>query len=821
MPHDVIGNSTFAFAGLVAASGAGYYGSRYVKQLLAPSVEESFIYNTLPFERIDQDQCTLISKEGVLTRVYELTGKNYSALDLTEIENLRNKRRMFFDDICENVGKVEFITQRMPKTHNTNYQYSNDVLQAIHQKSINYIKKNIATRSFVIVSVFPETEETEKGKSANKSILEDRCSRIISGLRDYGCRLLTNEPNATGYSDLLSMWATMVNGEIVNIPCNSPKDISSVATGITTNIAKSICRNDLEFIHQDGYFVHHHGAFKKYGAVISLAQYGDNISFLMRELHKLPHQMVIYHQLEGFSNSDGKKELETNQKAMASSNGTDKQLYEFKQAHDILQEELGSLWRYSQSVIVYAGSIAELEQAVRDVLYAYNNAGCNGKWENVGLEYIWRSQFPSDHIMVRPAKLLSGNLSHLFEFISEPTGTEGNAWGEGCLRLYPTVTGSAYRYNVHKDTSATGVGHHIIIAPTGSGKSTSVMHNMAGAMRYHGFKGYIFDKQYGCRMFTEAIGGKHIDFSKGDLALNPFTLPDNEGNRSFLNSFVAMLAGFDAVDNSIAELVSAMFSYSSDLRVLRDRVDGVLRFDDKRLGQLRSFADGYNSTWFNGVDANGKAFDSLDLSSSDLVTFELGDLFTNKLVCPAMIFYIIRKIMMQSQEKVVPHWIFIDEASYMLRDKVFRSSVRQLLEQIRRNKGVVSLAFQTPNSINNLAEDKEESAQIKQTILTQCTTSVIFPFNESSGEISEDDFAAFNLTSDELDFVRNGVRNAKLSERYVLVKKPNDSVILDINLGYLGEHLKIYDNGSKANDNLNSYKERYQDKWLEYYLKQG
>lgn len=434
--------------------------------------------------------------------------------------------------------------------------------------------------------------------------------------------------------------------------------------------------------------------------------------------------------------------------------------------------------------------------------------------EGVALEHVWRSMFPEKTFLVRPNKLVSANLSHFMEFVSSPTGINGNSWGDGALRLYPTVTGSCYKYNVHVDSGKASLGHHVIFAPTGGGKTTMTLHTIAGAMRYAGFKAYIFDRKYGCEIFTKAVGGQHIDINN-NLNINPFTLPATNENKSLLLNFVTMLAGLDSTTQPIRTFINKMMRCDVKKRSLRMAENALITNDDESLIKLREFASGIHSHWFNGVDKNGFAYDALDLSSADLVTFEMDQIMDNPDVCAPMLYYVIRRIISQSSKNKVPHWIFIDEASSLLRNKMFRSETRIMLEQIRKNNGVVSLAFQNPATLRNLGDNDKEREELKTTILGNTATKLIFPFGMQA---KKDQFADLSLTDEEFDFVRNGVINAKPQDRYVLVKKPNESVILNIGLGYLGNYLKLYASDSEARLLANKLQQQGDKLWVEEYM---
>ena len=77
----------------------------------------------------------------------------------------------------------------------------------------------------------------------------------------------------------------------------------------------------------------------------------------------------------------------------------------------------------------------------------------------------------------------------------------------------------------------------------------------------------------------------------------------------------------------------------------------------------------------------------------------------------------------------------------MLIDPVFRAGLHTLLDEQRKLRGSVNLCFHNPRDII-------ESGMAK-TILSQCQTVLLF----QNSSATWDDYAMFNLTSSEFEFV--------------------------------------------------------------------
>jgi Type IV secretory pathway, VirB4 components len=789
-------NGLVVSGSLLAASGcAGLLLKDKILQLVNPDVTETFLADNFDFDYVDDDQQTLVSKSGLLTRTYIIEGKNYSYLSEEELKRNVALRQGCWDKLANEAVQLKLIHQKVPLDTIFSEEFDHQYLQALHNKWQSQFSRTFKLRTYLVVTQVPvgsikfwQKPEVQKGR------FDEVCDTLEELFAEVKIRPLKND---TSFSELLSFWGSLINGFPV------------VLRAKKYHIADHLCFSCTSFDSKEGIIEFEHCNQKLLACVLSHTSWGEESHHLVvRDLLSLPFQLSMVTLLKGFSKLRAKLELKDRKSQLQGIFPTLKAEDEFGAANELIDADEETLWQFQQSIVVFAATKEQLQEAISKVKQVFLGHGYSVALEKSIIEPMWRNQFPEHHNFIRPSLVLSHNLSHYFTFESEPQGTARSAWGEGPLRLFKTTTGEAYSFNFHIDESKDGLGHNLIVAPSASGKSTLMMHLIAGAMRHKDFRAYIFDRYKGCEVFCQGLGGDYIDINSGKVGLNPFVLDDTPANRNLLTGLLMRMAGFQEATNSIHKIVDYTFMAPKEHRIFSENAAAYLSNFDPSLSKLRQWAHGTYASWFNG-QKNGVAYDALDLSASRLVGFEMTDILANPDICSAVVFYIFERIIMQLRSHKVPTHIFVDEASSMVEDPTFAIYGRQMLEMVRKLNGVISFCFQNPSSINRLSPD------LKQAILNQCKTRVFFPNFEAKRE----DYALFDLTDREWNFIKGQSKDAKRLKRAILLKKPGESVVLDVDLAVLGNLLSLYatDTGTR----LRAEKLRQtqgEDRWVDSFL---
>ena len=352
-----------------------------------------------------------------------------------------------------------------------------------------------------------------------------------------------------------------------------------------------------------------------------------------------------------------------------------------------------------------------------------------------------------------------------------------------------------------------------MIAPSSSGKTVLMQHIIAGALRHPELRVFVFDRYNGTRIFTESCGGEYIDIeSEKGVTLNPLIEKESLSSKVRLRRLLKMMSGnCDVSASELNDVVDLILGLDPDLRIFSKIYKSLLRSNSEFSTNLKEWATGAYAHWFNG-EKNGKAFDALDLSGSRLVGFEMTQILGGdsgedaKSSSGSLIYYIMERILSVVREKACPSWIFIDEAKPMLETPFFKKYVSVLLLEMRKMGGVVTLCFQNVKHLNE--------SGIGSVILEQCATLFLFP-NEKA---NRKDYEDFKLTDSEWEYVQGNNPTAKKYKRTVLMKKKNESVILNIDLSVLGKYFKLYKSDNNLVKYVNELKKQEGDQWVDTYL---
>jgi len=191
----------------------------------------------------------------------------------------------------------------------------------------------------------------------------------------------------------------------------------------------------------------------------------------------------------------------------------------------------------------------------------------------------------------------------------------------------------------------------------------------------------------------------------------------------------------------------------------------------------------------------------LDLNKNRLTAFEMTKIQENPQVAAAVTTYIMHKIRSIGTD-ACPHLIFIDETQPMMEDQVFAKQVGVLLKEHRKLRGSVNVCFQDVNAINSV-------------ILEQCQTRFLFP----NASANKEQYAKFELTDFEWDYIKGFTRISKDLKYSVLLKKPNESVILNIDLTPLGNLLQLYRSGAEPVKIVRELQQQWgMTEWIDQYL---
>lgn len=800
-------------SGLIATAAGASLALPYSKRLrnkLFPLPQESLLSDLLPFLYLMEDGQTVVCKDGRWSSVLVLEGLYEGGQTHDERLAQLTKRRQWLDEWAKEEVSFSLMTHRMPvqgQGYAKDFDYP--VLQQIdehHQKGFEKTYRNV---HYLLLSQKPKVNNSKKKSSFSKDNQEKKnieayqrwkelTQSVFDHLRHYQPRVLRQTEKD---SSLLSFWSRLINGF---------EDHPVLGLGNPfLPLSRRLVSSTLHFHPQEGMMEWDDGSKKLYSVVLCLREWGDVLSQnLMTQILSLPSEMRLVHHLSGYNILRSTKELEQSKRQALLFTPFNQHIQrQFYQALEWTQSDQGTLYDAQSCLFLSADNKDDLFDTVDKVRGLLRLAGTKPNREIFAAETLWLSQFPGFNKYTISQKLFSQNVAALASFPKNHSGLSRSDWGEGPIRQFRTATGSAYDFQMHVSSADQEVGHCLLLAPSGGGKTTLFQHLIAGALRHPNLRAYIFDRFQGTQLFTEAIGGKVIDLSReGNLGLNPLQCEETSSNKAFLINFLLQLANTTDDQSTLAagQAVDTIFKLPLESRSLSNIYREVINEGSQLKEALKKWVgEGPYARYFNST------VDSLDIHKSRLVTFEMGELQGLKQVYPAVLRYVIHRIREQVMREKLPHILFVDEASPMLEDAMFREYVKQFLREHRKLRGSVTLCFQDPSGIMK--------SDLKDTILSQCQTVFFYPNSNAQPE----DFEPFRLTQDEWSFIK-GTSSHKV-QRGVLVKKTMrdqvESVILDIDLSDLGPYLNLYQSGPAAASKARSYQQAYGDQWVSAYIK--
>lgn len=782
--------------GVALSGGIGLAIVPTLKNWLVPAPKASFLSDILSFDRVLEDGVTILGKDGTLTQTLLIHGVDVSIKTTAEIEGLLARRQDWLDLLSEMGAIFKIITTRTEVEIHFDGDAPHPLLGKIHEAWMSNFESTYKNQHYLVLTHYPKKEKGVLGflsKRQEGSHLKELVSITCETLHDFDVKALNN--GSGSYSPLLSFWAGLINGE------------PSVTASYIDHLSERLVSNSVHFDKSRG--IIEYGTKEQYSSIISLKCWGEvSSSELLKEIQTLPCKLVILKVCQGYSKLKALTHLKYQRKQsqlLFENRETDA---EFENAIDMINAKENSLYNFQLSILVFENQASALEKRVSDVKRIFRSYGCAPIVETMAAEWIWRTQFPGLDHFVRASHPLSHNLAYLMSFEKEPKGLPRCDWGDGPLRLFRTPSGGAYSLQLHVSEEPEALAHSLVVAPTGSGKTTLYQHLIGGALRHKNLRAYIFDRYNGTRIFTQSIGGTYVDLSSG-VPLNPFVCDESEANKAFLQDFLLLLAGCedDESHERVSNAVNILFKIPKEERVLSNIFESVAGAGTAvRAGLAKWVGNKPLARWFNGMQ-EGRAFDALDMDSDRLVSFEMTDVLGSPETSAAVTHYIMHRIRSTARHSASPHLIFIDETRPMLSDPVFAKNVETLFFEHRKLRGSINVCFQDAQSI--------VSTGIGSIILQQCPTRFLF----QNFAAEKKDYEMFNLTDFEWEYIKGTSRISRALKRSVLVKKLNESVILDIDLSSMGTLLQLYRSGSEPVRLVKELQQQWgMEHWTEKYL---
>ena len=720
----------------------------------------------IPFRTVYTDNSIELD-DGGLIRVYKVSGVQTSMQTDEQRAKFLDLRAQLFNQIHDPNVVLRFFTIRDAAGENTNYEFDQPVLQKIYDKWRSQGLKIFLNNYYIILSVHGNN---------NREKLNQYGNYIESILAPYNPRVLKNDSR-----DNMARFFGRIFSPITK---PEPEKCDERITEVTTV-------DDVEFL-SDGSIKYISGTREYYASLVSFRAAPDYLDEdFFDSVNTIQTEMICMNGFKIMTAGDVDAIIRQRRSVAAKENDSTEE--QISSAESVMDENVSgnqTLVNYYPLFLIFGKSREELTEYVDEFKKISASFGVSPVVENFASKVSWFSMIPGFDTFPRTFKMLSRAAAISIPMSSTPRGVANSDWGPGPLVVFPTAQGTPYQFQFHVSDKPAAVAHTLTIGPTGGGKTTLFSFLIAQSLRHPKLKAFFFDRNKGAEIFTLAVGGKYITMQgkeKTDTSflthLNPLKMPDSVANRAFLRRWFAMISEQSDANSAdeIARAVSVNFDYLSEKdRMLKNLWESCFSSSGNMRAALKKWVDPLQyGEIFN------EETDTLDLQSR-LTTFDFTDILQDATLAPAVISYILHRINNTTVSGGNPSLIMIDETAPMLENKMFRDNFITGLQEGRKNRQAYMVAFQRANVLDKLG--------IGDVVRGQAQT-VMF-FRNPAADAS--DYEHWNLNPLEMAFIQGkAYPNLK---RAVLLSRPvtNESVILNTELGGLGNLLRLFESGRSS-----------------------
>jgi len=780
-------------ATLTAAAGAAVIVPAVTRAIM-PKPKETHLSDFLPFEGLSRDGRTVHLKDQSVARYYLIGGVDQSFIDPAQAVYYAGQRKAFMDSLAEINVTARIFTVRKKMAVAPMKGYPNQTALDIAKKWNNQFLAAYRTLNVICLSANTETKLDEAEQS------------MESSLSAYGVYQLSQDrernPERITLGEFLGQMTAPAS-------CPAPQ-----ATGLNMSDALA---GDIVWFRPDGVVEFTNGNQKRYAVAIGLKRLSDEMNInLALEIASLQMEMTVSRYIEPMSKAEAIIKLEQHQRlAVASTFNPLNVAQQFADAATMVEgsdENRSALCAYCQTIFIFGDSIEEVvanEDTLRKIL-ASN--GVTPVRETGATQASWFLQFPTMDLLPRPYKLFTFNLAFDYALDRPAIGLPRSDWGEGPIANFRTVANTVYQHQFHISDADAALGHGLVIAPTGSGKTVLMEFLSLMASRHRNVKHFFFDRYQGTAIYNLAMGGKYLSLNAEPLpwsevgGMNPFDCVDTEDNRSFLNLWLQAISGCQ--DNEdVAEIANAVDIAFDALERGQRSLSTIHEAAFSPGSRIRNELQKWVSEGGYGPIFNAER-DAIDIDDNWLTTFDMTKLLEDPELGAATVHYLMHKIRSTMRRNNAPGFIFIDETEPLLKDPNFRNLFKVSLQEFRKIRGVVISVFQRPEAL--------QASGVSQLVRQQSGTYYLF---QNPGARAAD-YAEFELTERELAYVLGQSGLAKKAKRSVLIKRPltGESVIVDIDLSPLGPHVRVFSSSSRDVSLVSELYRKMDGKWIERYL---
>lgn len=504
---------------------------------------------------------TIATKNGEVLRTVKITGLGF---DISTGGNLRAAIRKA---IAESIPDASYgiwlhtLRRQRPLMQRAHFpdSFSGQLDEAwmgsrpttasyVNELYISIVKAGSAAqllaRGRFIESLIPSRNRDARTEEINglSQQLDTVTEKLLSHLKPFGARLLTTvKRDGLYYNEQLEFLEKLINLE--ERPMALPeRNLSHVLTSGEITFGY----NAMEVRTEEGQ--------RRFAAILTLKEYKESTLAGIDKFLEIPCEVIVS-QCFGFDNAEEVRETYAKQARILSMSG-DKELAKWIEIDRLTESRNSSFGQQQTSLFLIASSVRQLEANVKLVQRALSRLGMVAIREDLRFEECYWAQLPGNfHFVVRKHPVDTEHLAGFANLQSAPMGAaSGSPWGPP-VSLFTTVQDTPYFFNFHRGSTA----HTLVLGRPGTGR-TGFTHFLIAQARKLPIQIWYLDAHGRSRSTIEAMGGKTLTPGTVGLTLNPFQLPESNGNREFLALWLSTL-----IDPSGARLNRASLDFFKSL----------------------------------------------------------------------------------------------------------------------------------------------------------------------------------------------------------------------------------------------------------------
>lgn len=747
------------------------------------------------------DTNIVVTKDENFVMGVEINGISYISLDDSKIATLFKARQNAVNSVDDNVN-MKILIRRRKKQFNKNYNISN-----LHAKKLIDLwegNEEVYENSYVILietrtksmgmgtlESFKRSVTTTENENnsvnvtylTKLNILQNIITRITETLGDYGVKVLSAKR-------IINLYAEYCNGFYVNV--NSRIGL----------LSDSYIASNVEFFKD--YFTQEWNGKKKYCRYISIKAYDteDISSLMLNNLLYLEKELNVNFYIEKLSKMKALSKI--TEKIKLAQDIAKPLLEQMKQE---IQSDRESMQYFTFNVLVMEDSKEALNQSSNDISIIFTNQGLVNTYETINQMPVFFSFFPNKEMLNNRKRIQTTEaISTMFLIEKDISGYSKNSWGEYPLTMFKNQNKSPFLFNLHCESKQAAVGHTMILGGTGAGKTTLVSWLMLNCLKYD-INILAFDKLNGLYALTNYLGGEYIDGNdeNNQFALNPFSLEYSRENQNFLEDWLCQYIGIDKDDLDNTQAVSSIKNViEQTFRILKPQKqdfnikeinNAIEKLDNQ--GIKMKLEDATKSTIFNAmhdsVNMNNR-FNTINMDFIENLPKEAG----------LIAWYILYKILYIAKNKSKGFFVFVDEFRTYAGNEKIVDRVNYIITQARKANGVIALALQDLNQMNDVPN--------ANSIIANMGNFIIFPTDKI--EIFEK--YGIHLSDYEKNFLADSAPNC----RKVLLKNTitKTSNIIDVNLTRLNNNLDFLSSNAEDVNLIKRLKKENPHNWRNLYI---